>query len=100
MLRARGAAMRRHVLWGVGLMLVSLCGGISLPTAWAASGDTPTFREYQGFPEYRDYRGYRLHRGPEGDTPDRFAIHKGRKCQIRCERIPGTHDYRCHEYRC
>ena len=92
--------MRRHVLCGVGLILFCLCGDGTLPIAWAAGADTPTYRKYQGYPEYHDYRGYRLHRGPEDDAPDRFTIHKGRKCQIRCERIQGTHDYRCREYRC
>jgi hypothetical protein len=32
--------------------------------------------------------------------PDRYTIHKGKKCELRCERIRGTRDYRCREYRC
>jgi hypothetical protein len=92
--------MRWHVLCGAALILFSLGGGVTPPIARAAGADMPTYREYQGYPEYHDYRGYRLHRGPEDDAPDRFTIHKGRKCQIRCERIQGTRDYRCHEYRC
>ena len=92
--------MRRLVLCGVGLLLCSLCGGVTPPIAWAAGADAPTSREYRGYPEYHDYRGYRLHRGPEDDAPDQVTIHKGRKCQVRCERIQGTRDYRCHDYRC
>ena len=97
---AKRAVMRRHMWCGLGLLLCSLCWGVTPPIAWAAGGDTPTFREYQEVPEYHDYRGYRLHRGPENEVPNRFTIRKGRKCQVRCERIPGTRDYRCHEYRC
>jgi hypothetical protein len=92
--------MRRLVLCGVGLILFSLGGGVTPPTAWTAGADAPTYREYRGYPDYHDYRGYRLHRGPDDDAPDQFTIHKGRKCQIRCERIQGTHGYRCREYRC
>ena len=92
--------MKRHVLCGVGLILFSLCGGTPPSTACAAGTDAPTYREYREVPEYHDYRGYRLHRGPEDDAPDQFTIRRGRKCQIRCERIQGTRDYRCYEYRC
>jgi hypothetical protein len=100
MLIARGAVMRWHVLCGAGLFLFSLWGGITPPITRAAGADTPMYREYRGYPEYHDYGGYRLHRGPEDNAPDRLTIHKGPKCQIRCERLQGTRDYRCHEYRC
>ena len=92
--------MKRHVLCGVGFILFTLCGGLTPAITWAAGTDTPTSREYREVPEYHDYRGYRLHRGPEDDAPDQFTIRRGRKCQVRCERIQGTRDYRCHEYRC
>lgn len=37
---------------------------------------------------------------PRYALPDRYRIHKGKKCELRCERIRGTRDYRCREYRC
>jgi hypothetical protein len=92
--------MRWHALCGVGLIFFSLCGGITLSTACAAGAEAPIVREYRAYPGYHDYQGYRLHRGPEDDAPDRFTSRRGRKCQIRCERIHGSRDYRCHEYRC
>jgi hypothetical protein len=29
-----------------------------------------------------------------------FTIRKGHKCEVRCERIGRSGDYRCREYRC
>jgi hypothetical protein len=81
-------------LVGTGLVLVSLFGCLTLP-AESVSGVEPT--AYQDYQDYRDYRSYR---GPRYELPDRYTIHKGKKCEIRCERIWGTRDYRCREYRC
>jgi hypothetical protein len=87
-------------LVGMGLLLVGLFGWFTLP-AESASGVGPT--AYWGYQDYRDYRGYqdyRSYRRPRYEQPDRFTIRKGKKCELRCERIRGTREYRCREYRC
>jgi hypothetical protein len=81
-------------LVGTGLILVSLFGCLTLP-AESVSGFEPT--AYRDYPGHRDYRPYRR---PRYALPDRYTIHKGKKCELRCERIWGTRDYRCREYRC
>jgi hypothetical protein len=108
---------RRYLvpLVGTGLVLVSLFGCLTLPAA-SFSGIEPTgyrdYRDYQGYHDhqgywdyrdnwgYRDYRDYRPYQRPRYELPDRYTIHKGKKCEVRCERIRGTRDYRCREYRC
>jgi hypothetical protein len=87
-------------LVGMGFVLVSLFGWYTLPAA-PASGVEPT--AYGTYPDDRDYHGYqdyRSYRRPRHEQPDRFTIRKGKKCEIRCERIRGTREYRCREYRC
>jgi hypothetical protein len=100
---------------GTGLMLVSLVGCLTLP-AGSVSGVEPTaYREYQDYRDYqndrdyqdyrdywryRDYQDYRSYQRPGYDLPERYTIHKGKKCELRCERIRGTRDYDCREYRC
>jgi hypothetical protein len=88
---------------GTGLMLVSLVGCLTLP-AGSVSGVEPTaYREYQHYRDYqryRDYQDYRSYQRPRYDLPERYTIHKGKKCELRCERIRGTRDYDCREYRC
>jgi hypothetical protein len=93
-------------LVGTGLVLVSLYGCLTLPAASGAGLESTAYQEYQ---DYRDYWGYREpwghrhdrpHRRPGYALPDRYTIHKGKKCELRCERIRGTRDYRCREYRC
>jgi hypothetical protein len=93
-------------LIGTGLMLVSLVGCLTLPAA-SVSGLEPTAdREYQEYRDYRDYQGYqnyqdyRSYRRPGYALPDRYTIQKGKKCEMQCERIWGTRDYQCREYRC
>jgi hypothetical protein len=90
-------------LVGAGFVLISLFGWFPLP-AESASGVEPTaygeyrdYRDYQGYQDYQDYRSYRR---PRYEQPDRFTIRKGKKCEVRCERIWGSRDYRCREYRC
>jgi hypothetical protein len=102
-------------LVGMGLMLVGLFGG---PAASAA--DMEPF-DYQndwvaqypwGQQDYRSQRdawgrdpwGYR-HDGPPRaglgyGLPDRYTIQKGKKCELQCERIRGSREYTCREYRC
>jgi hypothetical protein len=46
------------------------------------------------------YRQDRPRRRSGDDLPDRYTIHKGKKCELRCERIRGTRNYSCREYRC
>jgi hypothetical protein len=93
-------------LVGTGLVLVSLFGCLTLP-AESVSGFEPTaYRDYQdhrdywGYRDYWGHRDYRPHRRPRYELPDRYTIHKGKNCELRCERIWGTRDYRCREYRC
>ena len=93
-------------LVGTALVLVSLFGCLALVAGTAAGVEPTAYREYWDYPdrrEYRDYHGYRedrWYRKPRYEPPDRFTIHKGRKCEVRCERIWGTRDYQCREYRC
>jgi hypothetical protein len=93
-------------LVGIGLVLVSLFGWFTL-TAESASGVEPTaygdyqgYQDYQGYRDYQGYQDYRSFRRPRYAQPNRFTIRKGKKCELRCERIWGTRDYRCREYRC
>ena len=112
--------LRHHLvqLIGPGLVLVSLCGCLALPAVSVAGEEPTAYWEYPGYPydpDDRDYRGYRDPWGP-GDPwryreyrpyrrpgyalPDRYTIHKGKKCELQCTRIRGTREYRCREYRC
>ena len=96
-------------LVGRGLVLVSLVGCLTFPAASVAAFEPSPYRDYQDYRDYRDYRDYqryrdyqeyRPYRRPRYELPDRYTIHKGKKCEIRCERIWGTRDYECREYRC
>ncbi len=109
--------LRRYLvlLVSTGLVPVSLWGCLTLPAA-SVSGIEPSayqeYREYRDYQDYRDYRGprdyrddrdyrdYRSYPRPRYALPDRYTIHKGKKCELRCERIRGTRDYSCREYRC
>ncbi|HXH14088.1 MAG TPA: hypothetical protein VNP04_30525 [Alphaproteobacteria bacterium] len=53
-----------------------------------------------GWPGPWGYRHDRPSRRSGYGLPDRYTIHRGKKCELRCERIRGTRDYRCREYRC
>src|SRR5262245_33203321 len=92
-------------LVGTGLVMASLFGGVFLP-AESAAGAGPTanreYSDYQAYQGYRDYQGYQDYRPygrPRYTQPDRFTIRKGKKCELRCERIRGSHEYHCREYR-
>lgn len=96
-------------LVGTGLLLGSLLGCLTLPTASVSGIEATAYwgdrghRDYWGHRNYRgyhDYQEYHLYRRPRYALPDRYTIHKGKKCQVRCERIRGTRNYRCREYRC
>lgn len=116
----------RHVLplVGLGLMLVGLFGGPTLPAASAAGmepfgyqydrGAQNPYRYQQPWGQ-QDYRGQRDPWGQQDpwgyrqdrprrrsgyDLPDRYTIHKGKKCELQCTRIRGTREYSCREYRC
>ena len=100
--------LRRYLvlLVSTGLVPVSLWGCLTLPAA-SVSGIEPSayqeyreYRDYQGPRDYRDYRDYRSYPRPRHALPDRYTIHKGKKCELRCERIRGTRDYSCRGYRC
>ena len=106
--------LRHHLarLVGTGLVLVGLCGWFTPPAESAAGGERTAYWPYQDYRDYRDYQGYRDYEGYQGygdyrpyhrpryEPPDRFTVRKGKKCEVRCERIWGTRDYRCREYRC
>src|SRR5262245_7614291 len=99
-------------LVGRGLVLVSLFGCLTLPAVSVAAFEATPYQDYRGYRNYHDYRDYRdyqryqdyqddwSYRRPRYELPDRYTIHKGKKCEIRCERIWGTRDYECREYRC
>jgi hypothetical protein len=46
------------------------------------------------------YRHDRPRRRSGYGLPDRYTIHKGKKCELQCTRIRGTREYSCREYRC
>ena len=90
-------------LVGAGLCWSACGGGLTLSAA-SVSGLEPTayqeYQDYWAYPGDHDYRDYRSYRRPGYEPPDHFTIHKGKKCETHCERIWGTRDYRCREYRC
>ena len=109
----------RHVLplVGMGLMLAGLFGGPALPEASVAGVEPFGYQNDWGYQNpwgQQDYRGTRdpWGRAPSGyrhdrpsrrsdyGLPDRYTIHKGKKCELRCERIRGAREYSCREYRC
>jgi hypothetical protein len=81
----------RRLFVGMGLMLVSLFGSLTCP-ATSVAGIEPT--------AYGDDRGDWSYERPGSALPDRYTIHKDKKCELQCERIQGTREYRCREYRC
>jgi len=94
---------------GMGLMLVSLFGSLTCPAASVAGVEPTAYWDDRGPSDYRDYRSDqrpRDHRDdwsygrPGSALPDRYTIQKGKKCELQCERIRGTREYRCREYRC
>jgi hypothetical protein len=96
---------RRYLvpLVGTGFVLVSLFWSLTLPALSVSGVEATAYRDYQDHREYwgqRDYRDYRPYWRPRYELPDRYTIQKGKKCQLRCERIWGTRNYRCREYRC
>jgi hypothetical protein len=109
---------------GMGLVLAGPFGGPVLPAASAAGVKPFTSQDdwsaqslwgYQNPGGQQDYWrqhhpwgqqapwGYqhdRPSRRSRYGLPDRYTIHKGKKCELRCERIRGTREYSCREYRC
>jgi hypothetical protein len=102
-------------LIGMGLMLAGLFGGP------ASAADVELF-VYQHDSRYQNPYGYQHPWGQQdyrgqydpwsqdrwGDRhdrrrhnlPDRYTIQKGKKCELQCERIRSSREYRCREYRC
>ncbi len=64
---------------------------------YRAYPDDPRYDVYPDDPRYRAYPDDPRYRDPR---PDRFTIRKGKKCEVHCERIGRSRDYRCTEYRC
>ena len=94
---------------GMGLILISLFGSLTCPAESVAGMEPIAYWDDRGPSDDRDHRSDgkpRDHRsdwsyGRAGSTlPDRYTIHKGKKCELQCERIRGTREYRCREYRC
>lgn len=106
-------------LIGTGLVLAGLFGGPSLPAAFAAAAEPFGYQNDWGAQHPygsqnpwgpQDDRGQRDPWGSRHDRlrrrelgyglPDRYTIHKGEKCELRCERVRGSREYKCREYRC
>jgi hypothetical protein len=105
-------------LVGMGLMLASLFGGPVLPAVSAAEVELFTYQNDWGYQNPSGQQDYWGRRDPWGQQdrwgyrhdrpsrrsgyglPDRYTIHKGKKCELRCERIRGSREYKCREYRC
>ena len=124
MLTSRHPKCHLVPLVGIGLMLAGLFGGPTLPAVSAAEGEPLTYQHdwraqspygYQhpwgqqddwgrrdpwGQPDPWGYRHARPSPRSGYGLPDRYTIHRGKKCELRCERIRGTHKYSCREYRC
>ena len=119
--------IRHHIrhglpLVGMGLILAGLHGSSTLPAAFAAGVEPFAYQnDWQAQNPYgyqhpwgqQDYRGQRDHWRPQHpwgywhdrpsrrhSLPDRYTIHKGKKCELQCQRIRGTRNYSCREYRC
>ena len=110
----------RHVLSlaGMGLMLAGLFGG----PASAADVELFVYQNDWGYQNpygyqypwgQQDYRGQRDSWGQQDrwgyrhdrpsrrhSLPDRYTVHKGKKCELQCARIRGSREYQCREYRC
>src|ERR671919_797612 len=91
-------------LLGMGLMLAGPFGGPVLSAASAAEVERFTYQndwsaqDPWGQQDYRwrpqDPWGHRPPRAGLGyGLPDRYTIHKGKKCELRCERISGRREY-------
>jgi hypothetical protein len=97
---------------GMGLMLAGLFGGPASATEqesftyqndWSAQypWGPQDYRVTRDPWRPRDPWGYRPPRAGLGyGLPDRYTIYKGKKCELRCERIRGSREYHCREYRC
>jgi hypothetical protein len=99
----------RRLLVGMELMLVSLFGSLTCPATSVAGVEPITYGDDRGPSDGRDHQSDRRPRDHRDDwsygrpgsaLPDRYTIHKGKKCELQCERIRGTREYRCREYRC
>jgi hypothetical protein len=87
-------------LVGTGLVVVSLFGCLTLPAVSVAGVEATAYQDDWSHRDRWGRRNDRSYRRPRYALPDRYTIHKGKKCELRCERIWGTRDYRCREYRC
>jgi hypothetical protein len=103
-------------LSGMGLMVAGLLGCLTLrgvsavgeePFAYQNDWGVQSRYGYQhrwgqlGYWGQRDLWGHqhdRPSRRPRHGLPDRYTIHKGKKCELQCERIRGTREYNCREY--
>lgn len=110
----------RHILSlaGMGLMLAGLFGGpasaadvellvyqhdggyqtpYGYQTPWGQQDDGGQRAPWR----QRDPWGYRPDRPSRRHSlPDRYTVYKGKKCELQCERIRGSREYQCREYRC
>src|SRR6266508_4008750 len=95
-------------LVGIGLMLAGLFGGPAVSAAdlepfdyqndWVAQypWGPQDYRETHDPWRPQDPWGYRPPRAGLGyGLPDHYTIHKGKKCELQCERIRGSREYRC-----
>jgi hypothetical protein len=106
-------------LVGMGLLLAGLFGGQTLPAASAAGVESFEYQHDRGaqspygyqYPwgqqdsreqnDRGEYRHDQLALRELGyGLPDRYTIYKGKMCELRCERIRSSQEYKCREYRC
>jgi hypothetical protein len=90
----------RRLFVGMGLMLVSLFGSLKCPAESVAGMEPTAYGDDRGPSDDRDHRDDWSYGRPGSALPDRYTMHKGKKCELQCERIRGTREYRCREYRC
>jgi hypothetical protein len=109
----RHPSARLLPLVGLGPMLAGLCGGPALSAASAAGAEPFAYQHdrvaqspsgYQHPWGQQDPGGNRYdrpsRRAASGGLPDRSTIHQGKTCEGPCERIRGTREESCREYRC
>ena len=107
-------------LVGMGLMLAGLFGGPAsaeglepftsqnhwgyqtpyrYQNPWGQQDDWGP-RDRWGQQDRWGYRHDRPSRRSGYGLPDRYTIHKGKKCEVQCTRIRGSREYTCRAYRC
>jgi hypothetical protein len=80
---------------GMGLMLVSLFGSLTCPPESMAGVEPTAYWDDRGDWDDRgpsDYRDDWPYGRPGSAVPDRYTIHKGKKCELQGECIRGIRE--------